>query len=244
MTQLTKTQQKQLEEDGYVLLEGVLSADQVAALLAQLEKLWLAEGQKAGDENYIERSARRLANLVNKGDIFRPVFHHLWVLEAVRAVLGPHVRLSMLNARDVPPHSNPEMPFHCDTDHGGKPDEQGYTVCTAIWMLNDFTRQNGATRLIPGTHRSNKLPKEVLTDVYVPHPDEVVIEGKAGDVFVFNGHCWHAGGANMTDTSRCAILTHYNRADYPQRLNQKEHISPEIQARLDSLEREILGLDD
>ena len=54
---------------------------------------------------------------------------------------------------------------------------------------------------------------------------------------------WHAGGANRTDSSRRAILAHYARADQPQRLNQKQAISPEVQALLSPLERDVLGLD-
>ena len=123
-------------------------------------------------------------------------------------------------------------------------DQQGYLVCTAIWMLDPFTRENGATRLVPGTHRSTALPKEVLADVLAPHPDEIYVIGQPGDVFIFNGHCWHAGGANHTDRARRAILAHYARADQPQRLNHKASISAAVQAALSPLEREVLGLDD
>ena len=150
----------------------------------------------------------------------------------------------MLNARDALPHGTAVQPLHTDADHGAKADAQGYLVCTAIWMLDPFTRENGATRLVPGTHRGSTLPKEALADVLAPHPDEIYVTGQPGDVFIFNGHCWHAGGANRTDHTRRAILAHYARADQPQRLNQKQAISPEVQAALSPLEREVLGLDD
>lgn len=240
---MNQEQHKQLDREGYVLLKGVLSPDQVNSLIARLELLWVAEGEQAGIENYIEENTRPLANLVDQGDIFRPLLGHPAVLEAVQAVIGPNVRLSMLNARDALPHCGPSQPLHSDADHGGKPDETGYFACTAIWTLDDFTRQNGATRLIPGTRRSGQLPKEALADVLAPHPDEIIVEGKGGDVFVFNGHCWHARGANTTGSSRREILAHYVRADQPQRLNQKQALSPEVQERMDALERTILGLD-
>jgi ectoine hydroxylase-related dioxygenase (phytanoyl-CoA dioxygenase family) len=159
-------------------------------------------------------------------------------------VLGPRVHINMLNARDALPHGTAVQPLHTDADHSAKADAQGYLVCTAIWMLDPFTRENGATRLVPGTHRNPALPKEALPDVLAPHPDEVYITGQPGDVFIFNGHCWHAGGANRTDRPRRAILAHYARADLPQRLNQKQAISPDVQARLSPLEREVLGLDE
>ncbi len=227
-----------------MVLPQVLTQAQVADFTARLEALWAEEKESAGAENYVEQNARRLANLFNKGDIFRLPFRHPAVLGAVERVIGPQIRLSMLNARDVPPHADPKMPFHCDTDNGLKPDENGYNACTAIWMLNDFNRENGATRLVPGSHLTHKLPKEVLADLYGPHPDEIVVEGRAGDVFVFNGHCWHTGGPNRTDSPRRAILVHYARAGYPCRLNPEEDISPEVRDKLEPLEREILGLDD
>ena len=236
--------QRQLDKGGFVLLRGLLSAEEVNALLDRLEAVWAEEGDLAGAENYVEKNTRRLANLAKKGDIFRSVFAHPTVIELVQAVLGPDFRLSMLNARDALPGGGPSQPLHSDADHGAKQDEKGYLACTAVWMLDDFTRRNGATRLIPGTHRIAQLPKEVLADVVAPHPDEIIVAGRAGDVLVFNGHCWHAGGANLTERPRRAILAHYLRADQPQRLKQKNALAPEAQARMSPVERQILGLDD
>lgn len=237
-------QRQQLDQQGYLLLNGLLTPEEVAEVTARAEAVWADEGAQAGSENYLEPGVRRLANLANKGAEFRRLLVHPAVLEAVRTVLGPRVRINMLNARDALPHGTAVQPLHTDADHGAKADAQGYLVCTAIWMLDPFTRENGATRLVPGTHRDTTLPKEVLADVYASHPAEVVVTGQPGDVFIFNGHCWHAGGANHTDGPRRAVLAHYARADQPQRLNQKQSLSPAVQAALSPLEREVLGLDD
>jgi ectoine hydroxylase-related dioxygenase (phytanoyl-CoA dioxygenase family) len=241
---LTGDQMAQLDQDGYLVLRQVLSASQIVEIADCLERLWRGEREQAGSENYIEKNARRLANLANKGEVFRQTFTHPLVLEAVARVIGPKIRLSMLNARDVPPRTDPKMPFHVDTDHGLKPDENGYNACTAIWMLDDFTCANGATRLIPSSHRTHKLPKEVLTDIFAPQPDEVVVEGQAGDVFVFNGHCWHTGGANQTDATRRAILVHFIRAGYPRRMKPWADLDPVVIEGCTPIEREILGLND
>lgn len=237
-------QRQQLDQQGYLLLNGLLTPEEVAEVTARAEAVWADEGAQAGSENYLEPGVRRLANLANKGAEFRRLLVHPAVLEAVRTVLGPRVRINMLNARDALPHGTAVQPLHTDADHGAKADAQGYLVCTAIWMLDPFTRENGATRLVPGTHRDTTLPKEVLADVYASHPAEVVVTGQPGDAFIFNGHCWHAGGANHTGGPRRAILAHYARADQPQRLNQKQSLSPAVQAALSPLEREVLGLDD
>jgi hypothetical protein len=241
---LIEVQFKQLDEEGYMVLPSILSPTQVTDLITRLEALWCEEGEQAGHEVIIEPGARRLANLINKGEVFRPLFTHPLILEAARLVLGPNIRLGSLNARSVPPHSDPKMPYHCDTDYAGKSDKKGFYSFSCIWMLDDFTRENGATRLVPGTHHSHALPSEVLADIYAPHPDQIVACGKAGDVLAFNGHCWHAGGANTTASQRRAILGHFNRADYPQQTDQVKLLSPQVQARMTPLERDILGLND
>lgn len=237
-------QKQQLDDQGYVVIKQVLAPEQIKNLVSRLDALWAEEGAAAGAENYIEKNTWRLANLVNKGDEFRAVFGNPSVLEAVENVIGPDIHVSMMNARAVPPKSDPDQPMHVDTRKKGVPDERGYYVCTAAWMLDDFTTENGATRIVPGTHKSGKLPKEVMADPNLPHPDEIVGQGKAGDVLIFNGHCWHAGGRNSTDNVRRAILVHYIRGDHPQDLNQKEALSPEVQAKMSPRERELLGLDE
>lgn len=240
MQQLTATQREQLKSAGYVLLSGLLSAADVQELLAHLEQLWLAEGEVAGRENYIEKDARRLANLANKGEIFRHLYAHPLILAGARQVMGSEVRLSMLNARDVPPGNNPQMPLHQDTDDN-RPG--GFHSATAIWMLDDFTPENGATRVVPGSHLLNAGPFDVLADP-AAHPDEIVVSGRAGDVLLFNGHLWHTGGANQSESHRRAILAHYLKAPLPGRDDRRQHLDPETIAELTNLERRLLGLED
>jgi len=237
-------QRKQLDEQGYLLFKGLLSPDQIEALRTKVEELWGTEGEKAGEENYIEPGVRRLANLANKGDIFREIYGHPQVLEVIQAVMGSEIRASMVNARDVPPHTGARMPFHMDSDKGRHRDEKGFSAATAIWMLDPFTVENGATAFVPGSHLIGKSPKQVLTDLNASHPDEIVLEGEAGDVLVFNGHCWHAGRPNLTDGHRRALLVHYLRADVPRPENRRQYLDRVRAAELSSGERELLGLDD
>ena len=237
-------QRRQLDERGYLIFKNVLSPMEIETILARLEELWAAEGDHAGEENYIEAGVRRLANLANKGNIFRGLYAHPQVLEVIEAVIGPEMRASMVNARDVPPHTGVRMPFHMDSDGGRVRDEKGYAAATAIWMLDEFSTANGATAFVPGSHLLGKAPREVLPDLNVSHPEEIVIEGQPGDVLVFNGHCWHAGRPNETGGHRRAVLVHYLRADVPRPENRRQHLDPAQVAELTRRERELLGLDD
>jgi ectoine hydroxylase-related dioxygenase (phytanoyl-CoA dioxygenase family) len=84
------------------------------------------------------------------------------------------------------------------------PREDGarFFVLTAIWMLDDFTPRNGATRLVPRTHRIPRLIPKAYAQPLAHHPDEIVVTGKAGSVLVFNGHTWHSGTKNESDGPR------------------------------------------
>jgi ectoine hydroxylase-related dioxygenase (phytanoyl-CoA dioxygenase family) len=207
-----------------------------------VEHLWEVEGENAGSEFRKEPGARRLANLVDKGAVFERVIATPRVLQAVRSVLGEDMKLSSLNARSTDPWWAECQPFHCDLR--ALPDELGFWVCNTIWLLDDFTTENGATRIVPGTQRSGQIPQEVLADAYATHPGEVLILGKAGDVVVMNTHAWHGGTANRTGKPRRALHSLYTRGDKPQQQDQKALLRPETQARLSPELRRLLALDD
>jgi ectoine hydroxylase-related dioxygenase (phytanoyl-CoA dioxygenase family) len=236
---LTDSELRGLEEDGYLLLPGLIPPDLLAALRRRIDRLFEEEGALAGSEFKQEPGARRLANLVNKGRIFEEVIVTPRVLEAVEAVLGSRFKLSSLNARSTNPHSEADQPLHADS--GAIADTLGYSVCNSIWMLDDFTLENGATRMVPGSHRWRRLPEP---EFYAPHPAQQLVLGRAGDVAVMNAHMWHGGTANRTAAPRRAMHVYYTRWDQPQQQYQKRLLSAEVQARLPEEARRILALDD
>ncbi len=211
-------------------------------LRARVEELFAIEGPTAGSEFRQEAGTRRLANLVDKGEFFREIVAMPRILEQIQAVIGPNFKLSSLNARSANPHSESDQPLHVDM--GGIPDEEGYWVCNTIWMLDDFTPDNGATRVVPGTHLLKKLPQDVLPDVFAPHPDQELVLGKAGTVVVMNAHAWHGGTANRTAAPRRALHGFYCRRDKPQQQYQKQLLRPETQLALTPVQRKVLALDD
>ena len=156
---MTRDQRQQLDEQGWVVLDpgmGVLLGPLRERILALFDE----EGDLAGSEFRTEERARRLANLVDKGDVFRRAIVLPAVLESVRHVLGPRIKLSSLNARSADPHTDVGQPLHVDM--GAIPDDSGYWVCNTIWMLDAFTLDNGPTRMVPGSHRWGTRPQDVL----------------------------------------------------------------------------------
>ena len=225
-----------------MILENFMSPALLHGLRTRVEELFEIEGQNAGSEFRQEAGTRRLANLVDKGELFREMIVAPRILEYVASVIGPDFKLSSLNARSANPHSESDQPLHADM--GGIPDEQGYWVCNTVWLLDDFTPDNGATRVVPGTHLLKRLPQDVLADVCAPHPAQKLVLGKAGTVVVMNAHAWHGGTANRTASPRRALHGFYCRRDKPQQQYQKQLLRPETQLCLTALQRKVLALDD
>jgi ectoine hydroxylase-related dioxygenase (phytanoyl-CoA dioxygenase family) len=236
---LTDSERRQLDEQGYLLLPGVMDAGLLARARQRIDELFAEEGEAAGSEFKQEPGARRLANLVNKGRLFEEIILTPTVLECMAQVLGPRFKLSSLNARSTDPNSEADQPLHADS--GALPDDSGYWVCNSVWLLDDFTPENGATRMVPGSHRWKRLPPP---EMYEPHPEQQLALGKAGDVVVMNAHMWHGGTANRTGAPRRAMHVYYTRWDKPQQQWQKRWLSAEVQARLSPEARRVLALDD
>jgi len=236
------TQARRLDEDGYVRLEGFIAPDRHRRLVERIDALFAAEGDAAGAEFRQEPGARRLANLADKGAVFLDCVVDETVGAYLAHVLGPRFKLSSLNARSANPHSAESQPLHVDA--GALPDEAGYWVCNTVWLLDDFTTENGALRVVPGTHRSGQRPQDVLTDPEATHPEEVLVTGRAGDLVVMNSHLWHGGTANRTDRRRLALHAFYCRWDKPQQQYQKALLRPATVAALSPAARAMLALDD
>lgn len=239
---MTEIEKQALDNEGYVALPGFMSAELLQALRQRVGELFDLESDRAGAEFKQEPQTRRLANLVNKGELFERMIVRPEILERVRHILGPEFKLGSLNARSANPHSDWAQPLHCDV--GAIADEKGYWVANTVWMLDDFTPSNGALRLVPGSHRWGQLPQQALKDPLAPQPQEILITGTAGTVVVMNAHLWHGGTANRTSEPRRALHAFYTRRDKPQQQYQKKLLSPEVQSRLTPEQRQILALDD
>lgn len=239
---MTATERKNLDTLGYAVLENVLDTAALDRVRNRVEALYESEGENAGSEFRKEPGSRRLANLVDKGEVFQRLIATPRVLELVGHVLGPRFKLSSFNARSANPHSAEAQPLHCDA--AALPDANGFWVCNTIWLLDEFTLENGPTRIIPGSQTWGKLPQDVLADPVAPHPQEVLVTAQAGSVVVMNTHAWHGGTANRTAHHRRALHAFYCRFDKPQQQYQKRLLRPETQARLSPELRRLLALDD
>lgn len=239
---ISENQCRELNRDGFLLLPNLMGDELLSRLRLAVTAQYKLEGEAAGSEFKQEPGCRRLANLVNKGAVFQEIVAHSVVLKFVGAVLGERFKLSSLNARKVLPECDSPQPLHADM--AALADESGYWVCNTIWMLDDFTLENGAPRVVPGSHLRGQLPSDEMPDLCDSHPEERVITGKAGSVIVMNAHAWHGGMPNRTLSPRTAVHGFYARRDKPQQQYQKRLLDPSVQAALSPELRELLAIDD
>lgn len=247
-TQLLSNEEKEfLDRNGYLNLGKILPNHTVRSVMDRINELMALEGELAGQE--LAKSSRikftreagvnRLADLVNKGSIFDLFYTTPRVLSAIAHVLAGDMKLSSLNYRAALPGEGLQK-LHVDWETSVPAGE--FKVCNAIWLLDDFTRKNGSTRIVPGSHNTPHLPDELLEDPMASHPDEILVEAPAGTVVVFNSHTWHGGTKNRTNKPRRAIHSYFCQRDQPQQTVQSRFITQETRSRLNAATQYLLDI--
>ena len=256
---------QQIDEQGFVVIPDVLSADAVAALRERVESQAAAERalgytSDAGPEG----PNQRVFMLVNKGRVFTDLVTHPVALEMAGHLLGSAFLLSQFSA-NIARFGGVEQGLHCDDWWVPRPirkdepftrvgDLKRYVdrpettvtkgevlappcVINVAWMVTDFTIENGGTRLAPGSHLSGRTP-----DGSVPHRTPTVAgEGRAGSVLVFDGRTWHGTGRNLTRDPRIALLLTFCGPQFRSQENFFVGLDPKVYAAASDQFRELLG---
>lgn len=233
---LSEAEKRSLDEQGYAVLKEMFTLAQAATFRLRLEELAAQEGEEAGKEAHQEKGVIRLADLINKDPMFEYCFTHPRLLASARRVLGPSFRVDSLNARFSLPGDGHQQ-LHADWGSAdpaewAKVMSGQYFGMNSLWLLDDFTPENGATRIVPGSHRSGRVPKDEMADPLAPHARELVLQAPAGTVIAFNSHCWHGGTLNRTDDLRRVMHMAYVPNHRKQLTDQRQHLRPETSRRL------------
>jgi ectoine hydroxylase-related dioxygenase (phytanoyl-CoA dioxygenase family) len=192
---LSQVERDALDRDGYFIAAGLTDAGWLESLRAGFE----SADEKEGHGPVNDSGTRHINDLVNRDPVFIAVYTHPKILAAVYHVLRCPFRLGQINGRDPLPGYG-QQGLHADWTVRAK--GEPFRIVTTIWLLDDFTADNGATRLVPGTHKLLTPPPKSLAAPASRHPNQKVIVAKAGSVLVFNGHLWHSGTTNKSNRSR------------------------------------------
>ena len=191
---------------GYTLLDNVLDGETVERMRDTLQQA----AAELGVESTHRGTARHLANLVTIDPVFFECIDHPRVLPLVEDLMGNELILGSLSARLVRP-GDPGQTLHSDVPFGlHRYGTEAPVMMNTVWALDDFSSENGGTRLVPGSHQSHLF--EPPDGFIVKHEIQPAI--KSGSVIVTHGQTWHGGGANHTNANRHAIFGHYRNGSW------------------------------
>lgn len=226
---ISQQHRAELDDQGFTIFYDVIDAAWLQALQDKFEALMEAEGDQAGIEVHQMPGIRRLADLVNKGDVFDQIYIHPIVLATAYQIIKRPFRLVSLNGHD-PLSGHGQQSLH--SDFSGLRDGVTFHLTNSLWMLDDLTVENGATRVVPGSHRWAEKPGDQLDDLTAPHPAEAYITAPAGSVAVFNGQIWHGSTHNHSGRKRRVLHCAFAAREHKQQTDQRAYLRSETEARL------------
>ena len=219
-----------IDEQGYAIVESLLAADEVAAFRAELDRLLTAT--PTGRNDFEGYRTQRVYNLYGKTRAYDDLALHPLVVGVLDAVLG-HYQLSAPVGLQIGPGEVAQV-LHYDDAVYPLPWPHTPVVLNTMWALCDYTAANGATRLVPGSHRWDRTR--------TPAVDETVAaEMPAGSVLLYPGTLWHSGGANATDAPRPGLLVEYVASWLRPQETHLLGVPPEVVATLRPELQELLG---
>jgi ectoine hydroxylase-related dioxygenase (phytanoyl-CoA dioxygenase family) len=224
-----------IENEGYTIVEGAIAPELVDRLVSEIDRLHADLAIQPAQNIFEGDHTLRVYNLLARGKVFEEVPVHPGILPIVEKVLDVGCLVSSLSSITILPGQTPQ-PMHADDQLIPLPRPHVPLVCNTMWALTDFTRSNGATRLVPRSHQDAATP-----DPFGEHPAAIVAEMKAGSVLVWNGSVWHGGGANETDARRIGLAMNYCTGWMRQQENQQLGIPRETAKGFSPRLRKLAG---
>lgn len=223
-----------IQRDGAIILTDAISASDLARLNEEL--LPYIEATPVGADDFTGRSTTRTGALVARSAKTRELVVNPAILAAVGGFLKPYCLRYQLHLTQVirlQPGQGKQM-IHRDRWAWGKYLQGIEPQLNTIWALTDFTEENGATQVVPG---SVDWP-----DDRQPKPEEICqAVMPAGSLLLYTGSVFHGGGENRSDSDRAGLNITYSLAWLRQEENQFLSCPPEIAKDLDPTLQDLLG---
>lgn len=226
---------ERIRTDGYTILESVIDEgflDEIEGDLARLER----ELAVVPAQNLFEgQKTVRIYNLLARGRLYEQIPVHDAVLPVVEAVLDRGCLISSLSSISICP-GEVGQPLHADDQLIPLPKPHVPIVCNTMWAITAFTRDNGATRILPKSHHEAGSPQP-----FERYDGLIPAEMPRGSVLVYHGSLWHKGGANKSAERRIGIAMNYCAGFIRQQENQQLGITQERAKSFSPRLRELVG---
>ncbi len=220
-------------------IQGVLQGKALVRVHDALYRAAAADRERGWNDRFImdnpeDRSNQRVWCLLSRDPVFSDLAEHPFALQAVKALLGWPVLLSNISANITGPGGG-EMTLHADQGFAPQP-WGGIQGVNIAWAVDDFTDENGATRIVPGSHRLNRTPAAGEGEHTVP------LEAPAGSMIIMEGRVWHRTGFNRTpDRRRGAIFAFYTLPIYMPQENWFLSLNPAVRHYASDTMLHLLG---
>ena len=227
---------KAIDDHGYAIVENMIAGEDLSTLRDELEPHF--EGQKTGETSFLGARTKRFNNLFMRAPTTRRMVLHPVLLGAADHILLPwcaRYHVTYTGVMHLMPGETAQAlhrdGFFYPIRNPGPVTQQG-----SLWAVTDFTAENGATRIIPGSH--------LWEEERQPKANEVVAaEMPAGSAIIYAHNIIHGGGANTTDIPRTAVALNFSLGWLRQQENQFLTLPVEKAKELPEALQRLIGYD-
>jgi ectoine hydroxylase-related dioxygenase (phytanoyl-CoA dioxygenase family) len=224
---------EKVRRDGFTIVEHAIEPSLIDAIGGVLERLERELDARPAMNGFEGHKTVRIYNLLAHGSPFDRIPGHDSVLPIVEGVLDPGCLISSLSSIAIDPGETAQ-PIHADDMVIPLEKPHRSIVCNSMWAMTDFTEANGATRLVPGSHKKQSPD-------YGGQYDTIAAEMPKGSVLIWDGALWHGGGANATGTRRTGVAMNYCAGFIRQQENQQLGLAPELVKTYPKRLQELIG---
>jgi ectoine hydroxylase-related dioxygenase (phytanoyl-CoA dioxygenase family) len=223
----TAQQVQQIKMSGYTVIHDVIPGNRVVEIRENVIEIQQAHDAESRARQEATRAKGHrigaigvgvLKQVINHDQSFAPYLADRGLLDVIEAFYGPHIRISCTDA--VINHPGNERGYwHADwpynqpnASHVPSPYPDYPFHLSSIWMLTDFSTENGGTLIIPGSHNTTQNPSRNDIqgfDNEAAYPTETNATGPAGSVLLYDSRLWHAVAENKSEESRVALIIRY-----------------------------------
>ena len=224
-----------LDEDAGLIIDNFLSDQNLESIKNDLKPY--LNVTRNGQDEFTGFETKRVGALMARSKTCQDLALDPLINQMAESFLGPHCesyQLHFTSAIQIGPGESSQI-LHRDRGvWGGYIPRKIETQFSTVWAINDFTKENGATQVVPGSHKWHKDR--------VPLPEEIAYaEMKAGSVFIYTGSVLHGGGTNVTEQPRLGVFLHYAPSWLRQEENQYLSCPPEVAKNFSPELRSLIG---